>query len=138
MDKYTKLFLDDLIAQDPLARSHLQEAKLIAQENPIMRQALYTQTLEAFFKNDYELGKHLLRLLIHTSIGFEALARELDMASNNIMRMFSLRGNPTSRNIFQILKAIRVHERMTLNIEVLIPRHGLEPSKGKVLSTNSN
>lgn len=135
MDKFIKIFLDELIGQDHPPRSLLLEAKLVAQENPIMRQALYSLTLEAFFKNDYELGKHLLRLLIHTSMGFEALAKELDMASNNVMRMFSIRGNPTSRNIFQILNIIRAHERMTLNIEVLIPRFGTEPSKGIVSST---
>lgn len=138
MDTFIKVFLNELIALDHPPRSLLLEAKLIAQENPIMRQALYTLTLEAFFKNDYELGKRLLRLLIHTSMGFETLAKELDMASNNVMRMFSIRGNPTSRNLFQILKIIRMHERMTLNVEVLIPRHGLEPSKGRVPSTNGN
>jgi DNA-binding phage protein len=129
MDKFIKIFLNELIGQDYPPRSLILEAKLMAQENPIMRQALYTMTLEAFFKNDYELGKHLLRLLIHTSIGFEALAKELDMASNNVMRMFSIRGNPTSRNIFQILHIIRIREHMRLNIEVQIPRIGTEPSK---------
>jgi len=126
-------FLRSLESETKPTRIALREAQVMAQAHPEMRQALFAMTLHAFFKNDFALGKHLLRLLIHMSIGFEALAKELNMVSNNLMRMFSSHGNPTSKNLFQILSVIQRHQHMTINVEVLIPRLNFEPYTATVL-----
>lgn len=103
------------------SRALLQEAKQMLEREPVMRQALFTQALRAFFSHDFELAHHLLRTLIHGSMGFEALSEQLNIPSKSLLRMLSARGNPTSKHLFRILGAVQRHQHMTLHIEVQIP-----------------
>ena len=113
--------LERLMKERLPSRSLLREAKHMAEQDPIMRQALYMETLHAFLANDLELGKRLLRLLVHVSVGFEGLAEMLSLPSKSLLRMLSIKGNPTSKHLFQILACIQKHERMRVHVEVCIP-----------------
>ena len=106
-------FFNSIANERRPSRAFLHEAKRILAQEPMMRQALYLEALRAFFRADFDLAHHLLRTLIHGTIGFEQLSKEIDIPSKSLLRMFSKRGNPTSKNLFQILRAIRVHERMS-------------------------
>jgi len=96
----------------------LQEARELAKQEPAMRAALFGEALEAFFLNDFALVKHLLRLLIHCTIGFEPLSKQLGFTSKSLMRMLSNNGNPTTKNLLQILNAIRRHQQIDLKLYV--------------------
>ena len=115
-------FFNSIANERQPSRAFLREVKLMLNQEPMMRQALYLEALRAFFRADFDLAHHLLRTLIHGTIGFEQLSKEIDIPSKSLLRMFSARGNPTSKNLFKILQAIRVHQHMTLNIEIKIPQ----------------
>ena len=115
-------FFNSIANERQPSRALLREAKLMLNQEPAMRQALYLGALRAFFSADFDLAHHLLRTLIHGTMGFEQLSKEINIPSKSLLRMFSARGNPTSKNLFKILQVIRVHQHMTLNIEVEIPQ----------------
>jgi len=122
MTKAPNLFFNSIASERKPSRAFLREAKLLLDQEPTMRQALYLEALRALFSADFDLAHHLLRTLIHGTIGFEQLSKELNMPSKSLLRMFSACGNPTSKNLFQILKAIQRHQHMTLNVDIEIPR----------------
>jgi DNA-binding phage protein len=51
-------------------------------------------------------GLSMLRDLVHAGITFKSLARETGLGEKALHRMLSRRGNPTTRNLIAILKAI--------------------------------
>lgn len=114
---------------DISARERLQQAKLLAKEQPAMRLSLFTEALKALLANDLELGKQLLRLLIHVSVGFESLAEKLNISSKSLHRMLSNSGNPTSKNLLQILSIIRLDQHLTIHVEVITSNPNFEPTK---------
>ncbi len=50
----------------------------------------------------------MLRDYINATISFEPLAEELNKNSKSIQRMFSPRGNPTAKSLFEIL---HIHQK---------------------------
>jgi DNA-binding phage protein len=48
-----------------------------------------------------------LRDLVHAGITFKELSRQTGFGEKALHRMLSSRGNPTTRNLFAITKAIR-------------------------------
>lgn len=99
-------------------RATIREARALIEQDPVMRMAIYREVLEALFKCDDQLVKHLLRDLINFSIGFEGLAMKTSIPSKSIHRMLSPKGNPTSRHLFAILRALQVHEGFSLDINL--------------------
>jgi DNA-binding phage protein len=49
-------------------------------------------------------AKYAIRTLINKDKGFEEMARLTGIPSKSIHRMLSAKGNPTSRNLFLILR----------------------------------
>lgn len=99
-------------------KATIREARELIKQDPLMRMNMYKEVVEALFQCDDELVKHLLRILINYSIGFEALALKIGIPSKSIHRMLSPRGNPTTRNLFAILRAIRIHNSFDLSINL--------------------
>lgn len=97
-------------------RATIREARALIEQDPVMRMAMYREVLEALVECDDELVKRLLRDLIHYSIGFEGLAAKTAIPSKSIHRMLTPKGNPTSRHLFTILRALRVNEGLKLEV----------------------
>jgi DNA-binding phage protein len=49
-------------------------------------------------------AKQMMRNLINENMGFEGMAKATGMPSKSIHRMLSSNGNPTTRNLFLILR----------------------------------
>jgi len=103
------------------SRAFLREAKLLAEQDANMRVALFGEALQALLVNDFDLLKKLLRMLIHCSAGFEPLAIQLGYSSKSLLRMLSSNGNPTTKNLLQILNAIRRHQDISIEFNASIP-----------------
>lgn len=104
-------------------RATIREARELMERDPVMRMAMYREVLLALFQCDDQLVKHLLRDLINYGVGFEDLSTKINIPSKSIHRMLSPRGNPTSRHLFTILRALRVHEGFSLEINLTQNRH---------------
>jgi len=81
--------------------------------------ALYAGALNALLEGETEEGLSMLRDLVHAEISFKELAQQTGLGEKALHRMLSARGNPTTRNLFAIAKAIR--EALGIKIRVAAP-----------------
>jgi DNA-binding phage protein len=66
-------------------------------------------TINAYLAGDTATGKAILRDLVNATVGFEALAAAVKKPSKSLHRMLAPRGNPSSENFFDIVRAL--HEK---------------------------
>jgi DNA-binding phage protein len=81
--------------------------------------ALYAEALNALLEGDTEEGLSMLRDLVHAGISFKELAEQTGLGEKALYRMLSPRGNPTTRNLFAVTKAIREHLSFKLRVAVV-------------------
>ena len=106
----------------------IRDARASAKVDWTTRRALFFQALEALFIGDEELMKLTLRDVIKGNLGFEALALRTGIPSKSIHRMLSKRGNPTSKNLFLIIRQLISAEgfQVDLSVRPKNPRGGGE------------
>ena len=85
-----------------------------------MRLGSYQEAIKAFFSGDMDLGKLNLRNVVKYGIGYDALVLETGISMQSINRMLSRRGNPTTKHLFAILRAIRKYEGFEMRMQVII------------------
>ena len=68
--------------------------------------ALYAEAVNSLLQGETEEGLSILRDLVHANITFKELSRQTGFGEKALHRMLSRRGNPTTRNLFTITKAI--------------------------------
>jgi DNA-binding phage protein len=89
-----------------LTREYKQTVVTRLRREPKFAQALYAEALNALLEGETDEGLSMLRDLVHAGITFKSLARETGLGEKALHRMLSRRGNPTTRNLIAILKAI--------------------------------
>ena len=77
--------------------------------DPKFAQALYAEAVNALFEGETEEGLSMLRDLVHAGITFKGLAQETGLGEKALHRMLSRQGNPTTRNLFAVNKAVSAH-----------------------------
>jgi len=85
------------------------------------RQDLFVQALQALFMGQEDFAKLLMRDVINGHLGFESLAIQTGIPSKSLHRMLSKNGNPTSKNLFQILRALRIADGFQIQIQIIKP-----------------
>jgi len=70
-----------------------------------------------FVSDDPESSKLILRDLVNSTVGFEALAEEVHKPAKSLHRMLSHQGNPTMSNISAVFAAVK----RQLTVDVLTP-----------------
>jgi DNA-binding phage protein len=93
-------------------------AKRVA-EDPAFARALLDEAIHLFIDGEPEIAKSILRDLINATIGFEALALEIDRPAKSLHRMLSETGNPTMTNISIIFAAVKKELRVEIRTEVV-------------------
>src|SRR5436853_349826 len=68
--------------------------------------ALYAEAITALLEGETAEGLSMLRDLVHAEITFKELSRQTGLGEKALHRMLHRRGNPTTRNLFTITKAI--------------------------------
>jgi DNA-binding phage protein len=87
-----------------------------ARRDPRFCQALLTEAINDYLAGETAVGRSILRDLVNATIGFEALAIEVDRPSKSLHRMLSDRGNPSSENFFEIVRALQRRLRIKLRV----------------------
>ncbi|MCG8377214.1 MAG: transcriptional regulator [Chlorobiales bacterium] len=100
----------------PLSRSYKETIKERVERDPAFRAALFDEAINAFLNGETTVGKALLRDLVHSTIGFEGLAEELDKSSKSLHRMLAPSGNPRMENLFQVIKALKESEGISSKV----------------------
>ena len=99
-----------------LTRDFKKTIEARARRDPLFREALFTEAINAYLAGDTAEGKAILRDLVNATVGFESLAAEIHKPSKSVHRMLAPRGNPSSENFFDILKALQKKTRVKLRV----------------------
>lgn len=99
-----------------LTRDFRETVQARAQREPRFREALFTEALNAYLAGDTATGKAMLRDLVNATIGFEELAVETRKPSKSLHRMLAPRGNPSTENFFDIVRALQERTRVQLSV----------------------
>ena len=87
--------------------------------DPAFREELLKQGVECLLTGDVDTGKAVLRDYINATIGFEALGTITEKSPKSLMRMFSPKGNPQARNLFEIIAHLQVREGIHLKVRTV-------------------
>ena len=83
---------------------------------PEYADALFEQGIQAMLDGDVGVGKSIVRDYINATIGFEALAKEVDKSPKSVMRMFSDKGNPNASNLFTVISKLQHSAKKQLQV----------------------
>ncbi len=100
----------------PLTKSFRETVKARAEHDPEFRIGLFREAIEALLSDDLETGKLLLRDYVNATIGFEALAGEMDKSPKSLMRMLSAKGNPRADNLLALIARLKQHEGVAVSV----------------------
>ena len=76
------------------------------QSDSAFAQALLDETISLFINGEPDSAKLILRDIVNATVGFEALADEIQKPAKSLHRMLSKSGNPTMSNISAVFAAI--------------------------------
>jgi DNA-binding phage protein len=80
------------------------------------RRAILREAVGCMISGDLETEKSVLRKYINGAIGFVKLGADLGRSPKVLMRMFSPKGNPQAKNLFQIVAHLQKIEGRVLKV----------------------
>ena len=89
-----------------LTREYKQTVLARIKRDPKFARALYAEAVNTLMEGETDGGLSMLRDLVHANITFKELSRQTGFGEKVLHRMLSRHGNPTTRNLFAITKAI--------------------------------
>lgn len=92
-----------------LTREYKMTVVARLQRDKKFARALYAEAINALLDGETEEGLSMLRDLVHAGISFKELAEQTGLGEKALHRMLSPRGNPTTRNLFAVTRAICDH-----------------------------
>lgn len=87
-----------------------------AQNDPKFRVGLLTEAVECLVNDEIDVAKTLLRDYVNATLGFQELGNIINKKPTSVMRMLSDTGNPSIKNMSQVLSAVRQHEGIELHV----------------------
>ncbi len=107
----------------PLTRSFSETVVARARKDAAFRKGLLTEAVQASLNGEASVGRALLRDYINATIGFEALAKAVDIPVKSLMRMFGPSGNPQANNLFAVLSHLQEAEGVELKVRATRDAH---------------
>jgi len=74
------------------------------------REGILRESIECMLSGDIKTGKALLRDYINATVGFKKLSKLTHKDPKSLMRMFSITGNPTANNLFEVIHLLQEKE----------------------------
>jgi len=108
----------------PLSRDFKKTIQERVRRDPEFREELLREGVECMLAGDVETGKAILRDYINATMGFQELGAVIHKPAKSLMRMFSPKGNPQAKNLFEVIDRLQEREGIQLRVQ-LQPRHGL-------------
>lgn len=100
----------------PLTKDFKDTIKARADRDPEFRVGLFREAIEAMLSDDLETGKLLLRDYVNATVGFAALAQDMDKDPKSLMRMLSAKGNPRADNLLAMVSRLKQREGITFSM----------------------
>ncbi|HEX9594186.1 MAG TPA: transcriptional regulator [bacterium] len=102
-----------------LTRDFRETIQANVERDPLFREALLKEGVQCLLSGDVETGKAVLRDYINATIGFEELGGLTHKSSKSLMRMFSPKGNPQARNLFEVIDCLQKQEGVQLAVHTV-------------------
>jgi DNA-binding phage protein len=102
-----------------LTRDYKETIQNRAQREPEFAAALLDEAVTLFLNGEPETARLILRELVNSTVGFEALAIETEKPSKSLHRMLSANGNPTMDNLTSILSVLRKKLKLAIKVETI-------------------
>ena len=99
-----------------LTRSYKESIQAELKKDPVFRNALFAEAIDALAENEVPEALSMLRDIVHATITFKGLAEKTGISEKSLHRMLGQRGNPTAQNIGKILKTLKLHLGLQLSI----------------------
>ena len=100
----------------PLTKAFNQTIREQLQKSAEFRRALLKEAIGCMITGDVETGKSALRKYINGTVGFVRLGEDLGRSPKVLMRMFSAKGNPQAKNLFEIMAYLQKIEGTVLKV----------------------
>jgi DNA-binding phage protein len=95
----------------------LESVKQRAESDPSFRAAMLVEASECFLNGEIDTAKTMLRDYVNATIGFQALAEQVEKPPKSLMRMLSKTGNPRAENLAKLFASLRNHEGVTFHVQ---------------------
>ncbi len=115
----------------PLTHDFKETVMEDMRKRPRFRVLMLREGIDALLGGELQLGKEVLRDYINATMGFGALAREVEIPPKSLMRMLGPAGNPQANNLFAIIGALQRHAGIELHLEELPPANKARTKKRK-------
>ena len=102
----------------PLTRNFKETIQGRLQRDPAFREELLKEGIQCLLSGDVEAGKAILRDYINGSLGFRELSMLTHKPEKSLMRMFSPRGNPQARNLFEVIRRLQEREGVRISVQL--------------------
>jgi DNA-binding phage protein len=99
-----------------LTSSFRQTIQARVRRDPAFRKGLLTDAIESLLSGELPLGKAMLRDYINATVGFPKVAEHTKLHVKTIHQMFGPRGNPTARNLFEIIAYLQSAEGVRFEV----------------------
>jgi len=99
-----------------LTRSFKDTIQAQVRRDPDFAEALFKEGVELLLSGEVDAGKEILRDYINATVGFKRLAKKTSLKPESLMRMFGPKGNPTTRNLFSVVKQLQRSTGVKLQI----------------------
>lgn len=99
-----------------LTRDFRQTVQARAKSDPAFRKGLLTEAIEALLSGEVAVGKEVLRDYINATVGFPKLAARTKIHVKALHQMFGPKGNPTAKNLFEIVACLQRAEGVRLEV----------------------
>ncbi|MDE1921726.1 MAG: transcriptional regulator [Candidatus Omnitrophica bacterium] len=93
-----------------ITRNFKETVQARALQDKEFREGILRESIESMLSGDIKTGKALLRDYINATVGFEKLSRLTHKDPKSLMRMFSVTGNPTANNLFEVIHLLQENE----------------------------
>lgn len=102
----------------PLTQDFKKTVQDRVQRDPDFRKELFKEGIQCLLSGDLDTGKAILRDYINATMGFQELSSLTHKPTKSLMRMFSPKGNPQARNLFEVIGRLQKQEGVFLQVDL--------------------
>jgi len=101
-----------------LTRDFRETVQARVKRDAAFRNGLLSEAIEGLLSGEVSVGKELLRDYINATVGFPKLAAHTKIHVKTLHQMFGPNGNPTARNLFDIVAYFAARGRCALRSSI--------------------
>jgi DNA-binding phage protein len=99
-----------------LTRDFRETVQARVKRDAAFRKGLLSEAIEGLLSGEVSVGKELLRDYINATVGFPKLAAHTKIHVKTLHQMFGPNGNPTARNLFDIVAYLQNAEGVRFEV----------------------